>query len=154
MAQFIFRTPCSHSTCRKIKIKFYGWWESFLFLSIINVDVVATRKTYYIQLLLLYHTYTHKFSNIKIRNSKDVRMLALRLKNFISLYTLWASFLCNYDKSVTQTCLFADWMYSSWIGSAFKRIISTRSQQKIFDLNTKCWKYFFFGVDIFCIENV
>lgn len=57
--QFIFWASCSHSTCKgKIKIKFYGWWE-FFFFRIINVDVLATRKTYYMQLLLLYHTHTH-----------------------------------------------------------------------------------------------
>lgn len=79
-----------------------------------------------------YITQIQIFQYKKIRNSKDVQMLSLRLNNFLPsyIYTLWASFLCNYDKSVTQTCLFADWIYSSSIGSAFKRIISARSQQE------------------------
>lgn len=74
----------------------------------------------------------------EIRNSKDVLMLVVRLS--LTPLALFPLLMCNYDKSVTQTCLFADWMYSS-IGSA----LNASYPRKIFDLNTKLLKIYILG---------
>lgn len=85
----------------------------------------------------------------KLEIPKTFFMLVVRLRKFyhhthiISLshfppqtltFSFFSFFLHNYDKSVTQTCLFADWMYSSSIDGSL--LVSSRAG-KIFDLNTK-----------------
>lgn len=86
----------------------------------------------------------------KLEIPKTFFMLVVRLRKFYhhthisfplppsdtQFFILFVFFLHNYDKSVTQTCLFADWMYSSSIGIQGSLLVSSRAG-KIFDLNTK-----------------